>query len=144
MDWGGVDLRASDLFYKGGESVRGFDNSGFGPRDSQTGAALGGTMFAAATAEVRFPIPLVPEELGVSGAVFADAGTLFEVSDRIAELGKTGSLTVQDDTLIRSSVGGSLIWNSPMGPLRADLAYVLSSAVYDDEQMFRFGASTKF
>ena len=75
--WGGEDLRLIDLFYKGGETIRGFNRGGFGPRDTLTGDALGGDTFWSATAEVRFPFPLIPDDLGMSGAVFADAGSLF-------------------------------------------------------------------
>ena len=42
-----------------------------------TGDALGGSTFWATTAEVRFPFPFIPDDLGMSGAVFADAGSLF-------------------------------------------------------------------
>ena len=34
-------------------------------------------MYWATTAEIRFPIPFVPDDLGISGAVFADAGSLW-------------------------------------------------------------------
>ena len=70
-------MRLIDLFFKGGETVRGFDRAGYGPRDLSTGDALGGAMYWATTAEVRFPIPFVPDDLGISGAVFADAGSLW-------------------------------------------------------------------
>ncbi len=33
MGWGGDDVRLIDLFYKGGETIRGFNRGGFGPRD---------------------------------------------------------------------------------------------------------------
>ena len=142
--WGGQDVRLSDLFYRGGETVRGFDKAGYGPRDAKTGDALGGKLFYAATAEVRFPLPYVPDDLGLSGAVFADAGSLFTASDRAKELDAQGKVDLQDSDSIRSSVGVSLIWNSPLGPLRADYAYVLTKEAFDDEQAFRFGASTRF
>lgn len=138
--FGGDDVRLVDLFYKGGETVRGFDRSGLGPRDASTGDSLGGKLFYGVTAEVRFPIPFIPEEIGLGGAIFADAGSLHDTGD-------TGTLTtanIQDSSSIRSSVGASLLWNSPVGPLRADFAYVLSSEDFDKEELFRFGASTKF
>ena len=84
--WGGEDVRLIDLFFKGGETVRGFDRAGYGPRDLNTGDALGGTMYWATTAEVRFPIPFVPDDLGISGAVFADAGSLLECRRQCADL----------------------------------------------------------
>ena len=49
-----------------------------GPRDLLTGDALGGmTYWARPHPEIHFPIPYVPDNLGISGAVFADAGSLF-------------------------------------------------------------------
>jgi outer membrane protein insertion porin family len=139
LGFGGQDVRAVDAFFKGGELVRGFDSAGLGPRDAGTGDALGGTTFAGGTVEVRFPFPFIPDELGFSGAVFADAGTVFgtDVKER-------AGLVIDDDDIIRSSVGASLLWNSPLGPLRADFAYVLTSADFDEQEFFRFGASTKF
>jgi outer membrane protein insertion porin family len=82
------------------------------------------------------PIPFPPEEVGFSGAVFADAGSLFDTDF-------SGPLVV-DDNVLRSSVGASLLWNSPVGPLRADFAYVITKADIDEEEFFRFGATTKF
>ena len=137
--FGGQDVRAVDAFFKGGDLVRGFDTSGLGPRDQDTGDALGGKIFYGGTVEVRFPLPLVPDELGFSGAVFADAGSVYDT-----DVKNTAGLTVQDSDIIRSSIGASLLWNSPLGPLRADFAYVLTSAAFDEQQFFKFGASTKF
>jgi outer membrane protein insertion porin family len=156
--WGGDDVRLLDLYYKGGETVRGFYRGGFGPRDLLTNDSLGGQTFWAATAEVRFPLPLIPDELGMQGAVFADAGSLFGAggfaksnNNQCGPDGKplpggdplTG-VCLADDATIRSSVGVGLLWNSPLGPLRLDYAYVLTREKYDETQSIRFGASTKF
>lgn len=134
----GQKVRLLDEFFKGGETVRGFESSGFGPRDPVTGDALGGKIFAAATAEAQFPFPVLPRELGFKGAFFADAGTLFDTDGTVA----AGSPL--DDPSIRSSVGGSILWASPLGPLRADFAYVITSESYDEKQFFRFGGGTRF
>ena len=48
------------------------------------------------------------------------------------------------DLVYRVSAGASLLWNSPLGPLRADFGWALQKEVYDQTQVFRFGASTKF
>ena len=32
--WGGEDVRMTDLFFKGGETIRGFERAGIGPRDA--------------------------------------------------------------------------------------------------------------
>jgi outer membrane protein insertion porin family len=156
--WGGEDVRLIDLFFKGGETVRGFDRSGYGPRDLNTGDALGGQNYWATTAEIRFPIPFVPDDLGIQGAVFADAGSLWGagagakvnpgcVSNGTATVNATGgynNVCLADSTGIRSSVGASLMWASPVGPIRMDFAKVLTQETYDRDQFFRFGAATKF
>ena len=39
---------------------------------------LAGELFWATTAEVRFPFPFVPDSIGMQGAFFVDAGSLWE------------------------------------------------------------------
>jgi outer membrane protein insertion porin family len=151
--WGGDEVRLLDLFYKGGETIRGFNRAGFGPRDLLTGDALGGKTFWATTAEIRFPFPFIPDDLGMSGAVFADAGSLFNAGTGAKNLNtQCGAATpdpsvgicLADSPSIRTSAGFSLLWNSPLGPLRLDIAKAITKQPYDDEQLIRFGASTKF
>lgn len=154
--WGDEDVRLTDLYYRGGETIRGFDRAGFGPRDMASPGrdALGGRTYWAGTAEVRFPLPFVPDDLGLSGAVFADAGSLFNANDRAKSLNNCNAdipadcgandVDLRDDASIRSSIGASIMWNSPVGPIRMDFAKALSKESYDEEQFFRFGASTNF
>jgi outer membrane protein insertion porin family len=140
----GDDIRLTDLFFKGGETIRGFDRGGFGPRDAVTGDAVGGTTYWAATAEVRFPFPFIPDDLGLSGAVFADAGSLFNASALAKGLNDGTTFILQDEASVRSSIGASILWTSPVGPIRLDFAKALTKEDFDEEQFFRFGASTKF
>ncbi|MGE0023479.1 MAG: BamA/TamA family outer membrane protein, partial [Hyphomicrobium sp.] len=154
--WGGDDVRLTDLFFRGGETIRGFDRGGFGPRDlaSPGQDAIGGQTFWAGTAEVRFPLPFVPDDLGLSGAVFADAGSLFGANDLAKSLDTcdstiagdcgAGEIDLADSSSIRSSIGASIMWNSPVGPIRMDFAKALTKEDFDEEQFFRFGAQTKF
>lgn len=152
--WGGEDVRLLDSFFKGGETVRGFDRAGYGPRDlgSSNHDALGGQTYWATTAEVRFPLPFVPDDLGLSGAFFADAGSLFDATGGAERaLNAPGCIEsngnpcqLVDSNSIRSSVGASLMWNSPVGPIRMDFAKVLTKESYDQTQFFRFGASSRF
>jgi len=157
--WGGDDVRLIDLYYKGGETLRGFNRAGFGPRDLATGDAIGGKTYYAATAEVRYPLPFVPDDLGIKGAVFVDAGSLFSINDSSKAInGQIDSATcvdpnnaatckvtnIVDDASPRVSVGTSIIWDSPLGPLRGDFGWAIVKESYDKEQVFRFGASTKF
>jgi outer membrane protein insertion porin family len=153
--WGGQDVRLMDLFFRGGETIRGFNTAGIGPRDLNTNSALGGQTYWATTAEIRFPIPFVPDDLGIQGAVFADAGSLFGAGAGAKNApqgcggppnpdGSFSTVCLADSSAIRSSVGASLMWASPVGPIRMDFAKVLTKEPYDQTQFFRFGAATKF
>ncbi len=153
FDWNsGGNIRTTDDFYKGGECVRGFATAGIGPRDPATADALGGKNFYCATTEIRFPLPFIPDDMGFGGAVFADAGSLWGTDanalakEYIAKNPGSASLysAAEDSDAIRASVGASLIWNSPIGPLRADLGWALLKESFDQTQVFRFGAATKF
>jgi len=42
------------------------------------------------------------------------------------------------------SAGFGILWNSPLGPIRGDFGWALKKEDFDKEQVFRFGASTRF
>jgi outer membrane protein insertion porin family len=138
--WNGKDVRILDRFFKGGESFRGFERSGIGPRDVSTANqdAVGGQAFAIGTAEVTFPVGL-PEEFGVRGAVFTDVGTLFDSPSAPA-----GTIIKGSDAALRASVGVGILWKSPLGPVRFDLAEAILKESYDKTELFRFSIGTRF
>jgi len=136
----GQPVNTLDNFFKGGETVRGFAPLGYGPRETVTGTAIGGKNFVAATAEVQFPLPFIPPDFGLRGAFFADAGMLWGADVPTPCTG----CTVVDDTALRTSVGGSIIWASPFGPIRADFAQALNKQNYDNTQFFRIGTGAAF
>ncbi|RVU17131.1 outer membrane protein assembly factor BamA [Methylobacterium oryzihabitans] len=176
------NLRVTDQFFLGPSLVRGFAPNGIGPRDIGIGDsrsnALGGTTYVGASVEVQFPIWGLPRDLGLKGAVFADAGTLFGYKARrtfdvngdgfINGFSPSGScnfsaytigvepecVNVRDSAKIRSSVGASILWNSPLGPIRFDYAYALTKdeGVFDgvgrvgkdQTQAFRFSGGSRF
>lgn len=143
--WGGTDLLVLDHFFQGPNLVRGFAPAGIGPRDigSTNKDALGGTTYWGVSAEMQFPFPNLPKDFGLKGAVFADAGSVFNYSGATTINGQP--MTVGGDSgAIRSSVGVGLIWASPMGPLRFDYSFVLSKDKVDQTQAFRFGMGNKF
>ena len=88
--------------------------------------------------------------------MFADAGTLFGYkggtnfsrhrsrSPAVAAWLTSRRSSVIDDHEIRSSVGASLLWQSPLGPIRFDYAYPLTKDKYDQTQYFRFSGGTSF
>lgn len=138
--------RTQDNFFQGSRDIRGFESYGFGPRDPITGDALGGMYYWNATAEVSFPMPYLPDSMGIRGALFADAGQLWglDSASRNAIIAAGGSTERLDDNTLRASVGASIIWASPFGPLRFDYAVPLSQASWDKTREFSFGVSTSF
>ncbi len=143
MDGIGQDVRSNDSFFLGGNNFRGFQFAGMGPRTMSNGSAVGGSViggktYYVGTVEFKFPLGL-PKELGISGALFNDNGTVKGVDS----VNKKGA-DVADSGSIRSSAGLSIIWSSPLGPIRLDFAHVIKKEQYDLTQTFRFNFGTTF
>lgn len=142
--WNGDPIRINDRFFKGGNSFRGFETAGMGPRDLNTTDALGGNFYAIGTVELTVPNYL-PEQYGIKTSLFADVGTLGVLDDRY-KLTSTGTVNtnIADELSLRASAGVSIHWKSPMGPIRFDISKVLSKEDYDKTESFRFSTSTQF
>ncbi|GAA5540895.1 MULTISPECIES: outer membrane protein assembly factor BamA [Brucella] len=141
-EFGDDGVRIFDLFKNNSDIIRGFKFNGIGRyQDSASGQRywMGGTTYINGTAEVQFPMPVVPESLGIRGAFFADAAMLYGGDDVLGNQPVLG-----DDKKLRASVGLSLMWASPFGPLRFDYAFPVAKADTDKVQNFNFGVSTKF
>ena len=146
-----TNFRTLDNFQARQNYVRGFDSFGFGPRDPITDDPLGGRTYWTATAEVLFPLPFVSRSLGLRGAFFADAGQLYDVGQpaitaiAAANPGLTPAQLDQiDSDSVRASVGASVLWASPFGPLRVDYAVPISDESFDNLEEISFGVSTAF
>jgi len=166
---GDYQFRVMDNFNLGPTLVRGFAPGGLGPRDisnwtSSRGNSLGGSNYIGGSLEVQFPIWGLPKDIGLRGALFADAGTLWGYKGATNFSSKLYGVTLPcvypysaptfgqgtcivvsgDAAQIRSSVGASALWQSPLGPIRFDYAVVLSKAYGDVTQRFRFSGGTNF
>ncbi|MBR0895654.1 outer membrane protein assembly factor BamA [Bradyrhizobium tropiciagri] len=155
---GNNDLRMLDNFQMGPNLVRGFATGGIGPRDityagfGAVGDALGGTKYWGASMELQMPFWFLPSEVGLKGAVYADAGSLWDYQGPTswAATGEVNTaackcgLQYDDENVVRTSVGVGLIWASPFGPLRFDYAVPITKGKYDIVQEFRFGGGTSF
>ena len=133
------DLNVFDQFMIGGKQIRGFENSGIGPRMGN-GDQLGGTTYFTASAETTFPMPGIPQDIGLRGSFFADAGTLF--GNEVDTRGESANGT--SGTAMRASVGVGVVWASPFGPLRVDYAIPVVKEDYDKTQEFRFSIANQF
>ncbi|MDV6329315.1 outer membrane protein assembly factor BamA [Asticcacaulis sp. 201] len=144
VPWRGDAVRINDRYYKGGDSMRGFQYAGMGPRDTSTGYAIGGQTFAISSTELGIPNGL-PDQYGLKTALFVDLGTLGTVDNRL-KIDSTGArrTNIVDDLSLRASAGVTIRWKSPMGPVQFDLSQVLSKQSYDKVESFRFSQSTQF
>ena len=157
--WGGQQLRMLDSFQMGPNLVRGFSTAGIGPRDLTPGTtndALGGSLYWGVTLEAQTPLYFLPKDIGIKVAAFADAGNLWNYRGPTSwnVTGETLQVGLDSASFIRSSVGVGLLWDSPLGPLRFDLAYPITKycatptgggpEVCDRTQFFRFSGGTKF
>jgi outer membrane protein insertion porin family len=155
---GNSDIRMLDHFQMGPNLVRGFAPSGIGPRDltffpyTGSGDALGGTKYWGASYEVQMPFWFLPKEVGLKGAVYADAGSLWDYQGPTSNplTGEVNSalckcaMVYDNSNIVRTSVGVGLIWASPFGPLRFDYAVPITKGQYDRVQQFKFGGGTAF
>ncbi len=122
-------------YFIGGETLRGFRTAGIGPRDIDTGDALGGREYAIGSAELTFPSGL-PKELGIRAKVFTDVGTLRDPDVTGPE--------VADKDSIRMSIGFGLVWRSPFGPIRLSFATPVLKEDFDKDEVFRFSFGSRF
>ncbi|MCB1354690.1 MAG: outer membrane protein assembly factor BamA [Rhodobacteraceae bacterium] len=143
--------RIIDRFNAGGDSFRGFERNGLGPRDycdygeclppqqnMEVDEALGGNYYGILRFDASFPLGL-PQEYGIYGGVFADMGSLWGLDDVDGSMG-----TVDADMHLRASTGVSLFVNTPFAPLRFNYAFPLKKEDYDKTERFRFSLQTRF
>lgn len=138
-DFSGTGVNPIEAFMPGSTLIRGFEARGFGPRLT-SGEYLGTTMYAGVSAEIQFPIPVVPESYGLSGAIWADAAWIGDPS--LINIGAVPVDGDSNDEPWRTSIGASLIWDSPFGPLRGDFAHVLNKSTDDRTQIFQLTLQT--
>lgn len=133
------DTRVIDRFFLSSNQLRGFAGRGVGPRDTGAGSSdvLGGNKYVSVRLEADFPLGL-PEEYGISGGVFADFGSLWDLDNT------AGAVTVDDDFELRSSLGFSIFWTTPIGPLRLNFATPVIKNDLDEENTFDITISTRF
>ncbi len=124
--YGGKPLPFFKNFYAGGvDSVRGFEQSSLGPRDTN-GDFIGGNRRIVGNIELLFPMPGVKGDKSVRLSTFVDFGNVFAANEKI----RLGDL--------RSSVGFAVSWFSPVGPLKFSLAKPIRQKADDKVERFQF------
>ena len=124
--YGGKPLPFFKNFYAGGvDSIRGFEQSSLGPKDTN-GEYIGGNRRIVGNIELLFPMPGVKGDKSVRLSTFVDFGNVFGGSDKIR---------LKD---LRSSVGFAVSWFSPVGPLKFSLAKPIKQKPDDKVERFQF------
>lgn len=131
---GGKPYPVFKNFYAGGiGSVRGYEGASLGPRSNDINQdPLGGASRVIANLELQFPFPGSGRDRSLRWFTFADAGNVFQESERI----KVGDL--------RYSAGIGLSWISPIGPLKISFARPLNAEATDRKETFQFQIGTGF
>jgi outer membrane protein insertion porin family len=87
--------------------------------------------------EAEFPLGL-PEEYGITGGVFFDYGSVWDVGET------TGVNVLYDDYTPRSVAGLALFWTTPIGPLRFNFTEPVDVQDEDRTRDFDVTISTSF
>ena len=134
--------RLTDRFFLTSRQLRGFDFRGTGPRDldAENDDALGGNNFVSAKFEADFPLGFA-EDLGISGGVFLDMASVWGLDNTD---GAGGPDSVDDSYSLRSSIGYSILWETPIGPLTFNFSEVLQSEDFDEERSFDIAITARF
>lgn len=127
-------------FYAGGiGSVRGYETSSLGPRDTN-GDNMGGQKLFDFSTELYVPLPGADRTLRAFG--FFDGGWVWGSGGSGSNQGTdTSNVSLSD---LRYSVGVGVAWISPLGPLKFSLAFPLNKKKGDDVQRFQFQIGTSF
>jgi outer membrane protein insertion porin family len=148
--WGGQPVLLQDRFFVGGDNLRGFQPAGIGPRDVVSQDALGGNKYYVASVQESVPLGL-PKELGITGRIWTDLGTLWGNDQKNLVLSPTqlaanGGIQPQvvDTAALRVASGIGVSWASPVGPVRVDVGVPIKRESFDKTQFFRVSFGTKF
>ena len=113
------------FFGGGGNTQRGFPENQAGPRDLLTGFPLGGSALFFNNTELRFPL----YGANINGVLFEDAGNIY------SSIGKFSFRVNQKDdadfNYMVHAAGFGIRYRTPVGPIRADLAYSINPPKYN-------------
>jgi len=133
-----------ELFFAGGSnSLRSFSINQAGPRDTETGFAIGGQGLFVNSIEIRtppVPLPYIGNNLGF--VFFHDMGNVFDSANHIisgmlrfhqpsiANCTPQGSNTPCNFSYDAQGIGTGIRYKTPVGPVRFDVGYALNPTRY--------------
>lgn len=129
--YGGKSIPIYERYYLGGiNSLRGYRTRSLGPKDTATGAVVGGNKTVLASAE--FVFPLFPEQ-GLRGVLFYDIGGAYNDTIDLGDLKE-----------LRQGTGLGLRWFSPIGPLRLEFGMPLGRREGEKSHQWDFTIGAAF
>ena len=134
----GPDTRVTERYFLGSDSLRGFARQGIGPRDIAFDDALGGNFMVASRFQVSFPLGL-PEEIGIYGGAFVDAGSVWDLDQTTF-----GSTVIDDSFSLRMATGALIFVATPFGPLELSFGVPVIEEDFDESELFRLSIGTRF
>jgi outer membrane protein insertion porin family len=134
---GGKPFPIFKNYFAGGiGSVRGYEPSSLGPRDTSTNDPIGGSKMVVGNIELTFPLPGTGYDRTLRVFTFFDGGNVWGASaPGISTTGSNG---------LRYGYGVGLAWISPIGPLKLSLGFPLQKHDGDQYQKFQFQIGTAF
>jgi outer membrane protein insertion porin family len=126
------DVKLSDRIFTSSSDLRGFEQRGVGPVDSDD--HIGGNNLATLSLKSTFPNP-IPENLRATTFLFFDMGNVWGVDY---------SSLISNSSKLRTSTGVAIDLVSPIGPLSFAFSIPLSKASTDKEQNFLFNIGSSF
>jgi outer membrane protein insertion porin family len=131
---GGKPFPIFKNYFAGGiGSVRGYEPSSLGPRDSTTNDPIGGSKMVVGNIELTFPLPGTGYDRTLRVFTFLDGGNVWGTEG--SSIGANG---------LRYGYGVGLAWISPIGPLKLSLGFPVTKHQGDQYQKFQFQIGTAF
>ena len=130
--------------YAGGiGTVRGYEGSSLGPRDTLTGDYIGGSRRVIGNVQLYLPFPGASKDRTLRWFLFGDAGQVSGGNGAGCTTGRPGR-SVEDPCGFRFSAGVGLSWQSPLGPLQISYGRPINAKDGDESQAFQFQIGTGF
>lgn len=126
------NVRISKRLSLSPKRLRGFQKNKVGPVDGDD--HIGGNYVAAYNLEANLP-NFLPEDTNTDINLFFDAGNIWGVDY---------DSSINDSSKIRSTVGVSAAWKSPVGPMTFTFSNNLTKADTDKTEAFNFSLGTTF
>ena len=128
----GDDIKLSERLFIPSKKLRGFRRGEIGPKDGDD--YVGGNYVTALNLSTNLPVIFEDSE-DVDMSIFFDAANIWGVDY---------DSSIDDNSGIRSSIGISVDWWTPIGPLTFSFAQPLSEQSTDATETFRFNIGTSF